>query len=152
MIPPRGRADVTLRLALLPSLFVPGNVYSLSIAVQGQEELWLDVVIWAEEDVEVAPAAPSPDAEPASEASETRRSVRCPACGRTFTRAGGDLRLRPHKTPDGAPCPERAGVSNAATGARDDGIVTALADPRRRKRRTPSDVRRAARRRGAAPS
>lgn len=110
-IPAGGRADVTLRLALLPSLFAPGNVYTTTIDVRGQQELRLELVIWAEEDVQVPPPeAPAPGEErPTADAGDGRFVVQCPECGRTFTRARDDRRLRAHKAPDGTPCPGRRG-------------------------------------------
>jgi hypothetical protein len=117
-IPARGRADVTLRIALLPSLFAPGNVYTTTIDVRGQQELRLELVIWAEEEVQVpSPQTPPPASEPpAAEGGDGRFVVQCPECGRTFTRAREDRRLRAHKAPDGTACPARRGDVVAGEG------------------------------------
>jgi hypothetical protein len=138
-IPPRGRADVTLRLALLPSLFTPGNVYTMRVGVRGPQKLAVDLVIWAEEEMQT-PAAPQPaEQERPPDEAPRRYAVRCPGCGRTFTRSTPRLQLNRHKAPDGTDCPVRRGEPAAPdSGA---GVVTALAGkkrgsrPRRRVRR-----------------
>ena len=107
-IPSGGREEVTLRLALLPSLFVPGSVYTMSVDVHGQQELSLDLVIWAEEEAQVV-ATPKPaEGRPAASA-QAPYSVRCPECGRIFPRSRKNTRLNAHKAPDGAACPGREG-------------------------------------------
>ena len=35
--------------------------------------------------------------------------IACPSCGKTFRRTGNETTLRPHKTPNGWPCPGRRG-------------------------------------------
>ena len=108
-IPPGGRAEITLRLALLPSLFVPGNVYAMSVDVHGQQELALDLVIWAEEDGPLAPT-PASAGSPGATSSTPRFEVQCPECGRVFTRTRKNSRLNAHKAPDGTSCPGRSGA------------------------------------------
>jgi hypothetical protein len=134
-IAPGGREQITLRLALLPSLFVPGNVYTSTVGVHGHEELAFDIVIWAEEEVDfvgVAPAktetvppraekarpeqpekTPKREQKPETVATATGQGgpfvVRCPTCGRTFSRTRPNPRLNPHKRPSGTPCPGRRG-------------------------------------------
>ena len=117
-IPPGGREEVTLRLALLPSLFVAGNVYTMSVDVHGQQELALDLVIWAEEEAQVVPPRDASEARLAASA-QAAHAVRCAACGRTFRRSRKNTRLNAHKAPDGTPCPGRTGelVEAAAAGS-----------------------------------
>jgi hypothetical protein len=107
-IPSGGRAEITLRLALLPSLFVPGNVYAMNVDVHGQQELALDLVIWAEEDARPA-ATPSASEAPRAKSSGPLYELHCPECGRTFSRTRKNSRLNAHKAPDGKPCPGRSG-------------------------------------------
>jgi hypothetical protein len=102
VVPPGGSVSITLRLALLESLFIPGLIYRMPVRVLGPRPMQLDVAIWAEEDI---PVSGLPDAEP--EGPPYR--LQCPRCGRTFERSTDDLRLRPHKNPEGEPCPERDG-------------------------------------------
>jgi hypothetical protein len=130
-IPSGGRADVTLRLAVLPSLFSPGNVYTMTIDVRGQQALALELVIWAEEEIHVA--APGAADEPGSErqVAETGPGtfvVRCPDCGRTFTRRRRDARLRAHKRPDGNACPGRRGEIVAGQAEPSSGRAAAPGD------------------------
>jgi hypothetical protein len=146
-IPSGGRAEITLRLALLPSLFSPGNVYTTTIDVRGQQELTLELVIWAEEEVHIATSQPArePASEPAAaDTGAARFVVRCPDCGRTFTRSRRDARLRAHKAPDGTACPGRRGdiaandgrTSRAPRPAPADAVpVLPATRPRRRARR-----------------
>lgn len=118
--------QVTLRLLMLRSVFVPGYLYRLPVTVSGAQQLRLNLTIWAEEPdpalgVDTAPAAEPPappDAEPAAVepsapepvAEEPERFiVRCPECKRDFERSARTTRLYPHKTPDGEPCPARTG-------------------------------------------
>jgi hypothetical protein len=129
-IAPGGSEQITLRLALLPSLFIPGNVYTTMVGVHGHEELAFDIVIWAEDEVDlaaaVAPSAPdtvgSAPAEPeqakanakpepvaTAAARDSAYVVRCPTCGRRFSRSKPNPRLNPHKRPNGEPCPGRQG-------------------------------------------
>ena len=108
MIPAGGRAELTLRLALLPSLFVPGNVYTMNVGVHGQQELALDLVIWAEEDGRLA-ATPAAAKTPRASSTGPPYSVHCPECGRVFSRTRKSSRLNAHKAPDGKPCPGRSG-------------------------------------------
>src|SRR6266576_1201854 len=103
-----GREEVTLRLALLPSLFVPGTVYTMSVDVHGQQELSLDLVIWAEEEAQVG-ATPKPAEGRPAAAAQAPYSVRCPECGRIFPRSRKNMRLNAHKAPGGAACPGREG-------------------------------------------
>jgi len=129
-IPPRGRADVTLRLALLPSLFAPGNVYTMRVGVRGPQKLAVDLVIWAEEDVQTPP---STEQERRSDEPAPSYAVRCPGCGRTFTRSTPRLQLNRHKAPDGTACPVRRGEPAAPeSGA---GVVTVL--PRKKRASRP---------------
>lgn len=111
-VPAQGRAEVTLRLAMLPSVFAPGKSYRTVVRVLGSRELELDLVIWAEEPMEVFPAdldvAPAPAV--VDGVASAGFAVRCPGCGRDFDRAEPTTRLYPHKRPDGSPCPERTGA------------------------------------------
>ena len=107
-IPAGGREEVTLRLALLPSLFLPGTVYTMGVDVHGQQELTLDLVIWAEEEANVG-ATPKPREGRPATSDGAAYSVRCPECGRTFPRTRKNTRLNAHKAPDGTACPARQG-------------------------------------------
>lgn len=120
--------QISLRLMLQPSVFVPGYLYRLPVLVHGPEEMRLLVNAWAEEpDVGLRPD-PAPtsadDAPPAEQPTAAKQPpsaeqrppaepdgylVRCPGCGRDFERAERTTRLYPHKTPDGTACPERKG-------------------------------------------
>jgi hypothetical protein len=107
-VPPGDQAQVTLRLAMLPSVFEPGHLYRTLVKVLGDRELELDVVIWAEESVVVLPNG-VPEPPPDAEATSIDFTVRCGDCGREFARAERTTRLYPHKKPDGSPCPGRVG-------------------------------------------
>ena len=139
-VQPGETRQITLRVLLLPAVFVPGHLYRVPITVRGADVLRLLVTIWAEEpdhglrlDDNVAPpsdvaagpadaglaaervprvgAAPSPAK---TAATAPTWIVRCPACGREFPRQARTTRLYPHKTPQGEPCPARAGTAKAA--------------------------------------
>jgi hypothetical protein len=75
----------------------------------GQQELALDLVIWAEEDGRLA-ATPASAGSPGATSSTPRFEVQCPECGRVFTRTRKNSRLNAHKAPDGTPCPGRSGA------------------------------------------
>ena len=107
-IPPGVREEVTLRLALLPSLFVPGTVYTMSVDVHGHQELTLDLVIWAEEEAHVGATPKAPVDRPGASV-QAAYAVRCPECGRTFPRSRKNTKLNAHKAPDGTACPGREG-------------------------------------------
>ncbi len=116
-VPAGGREEITIRLAMLPSVFAPGQLYRTVVRVAGYRQLELDLVIWTEEPMVVFPEdLVAPQDAPAGLPSEPRAgpdvdgfSVRCPACGRDFARSEPSTRLYPHKRPDGDPCPERTG-------------------------------------------
>lgn len=112
--------QITLRLMLVPSVFVPGYLYRLPVYVHGPEEMRLLVNVWVEEpEVGLRPDPSPPGAGPAADdgggsseevpAEPDRFLVRCPACGRDFERTSRTTRLYPHKTPDGTVCAERKG-------------------------------------------
>jgi hypothetical protein len=113
---PGDTRQVTLRLLMLPSVFVPGHLYRLPITARGSAtDLRLSLTIWAEEPTSIVPVDSSPpDApvEPPGKPSATeseRFIVRCPACKREFERRQRSTRLYRHNTPEGDPCPERTG-------------------------------------------
>lgn len=115
--------QVTLRLAMLPSVFVPGHLYRVPVTVRGAEELQLLLTIWSEErdngwPVDASPPEESDPARNDGESATTDESglylVRCPACKRSFERRTRTSRLYPHKTSAGDPCPERKGRVRAA--------------------------------------
>ena len=116
-VPAGGREEITIRLAMLPSVFAPGQLYRTVVRVAGYRQLELDLVMWAEEPMVVFPEdLVAPQDAPAGLPTEPRAgpdvdgfSVRCPACGRDFARSEPSTRLYPHKRPDGDPCPERTG-------------------------------------------
>ncbi len=116
-VPAGGREEVTIRLAMLPSVFAPGQLYRTVVRVAGYRQLELDLVMWAEEPMVVFPEdLVAPQDAPAGLPTEPRAgpdvdgfSVRCPACGRDFARSEPSTRLYPHKRPDGDACPERTG-------------------------------------------
>ncbi len=116
-VPAGGREEITIRLAMLPSVFAPGQLYRTVVRVAGYRQLELDLVMWAEEPMVVFPEdLVAPDDAAAGLPAERRAgpdvdgfSVRCPACGRDFARNEPSTRLYPHKRPDGDPCPERSG-------------------------------------------
>lgn len=114
VIAPGERREVTIRLAMLPSLFVPGHLYRMPVRVVGDKEFVLELSIWAEDPIHVPPpAAEDVQPAPASKAQRKRGSthaVLCPECGRTFERKEPSSRLYPHKTSAGAPCPAREGT------------------------------------------
>jgi hypothetical protein len=108
--------QVTLRLLMLPSVFVPGHLYRLPITARGADtDLRLALTIWAEEPASIVPVDASlpdvsvdePGEAPAPEAA--RFVVRCPACKREFERSERSTRLYRHNTPEGDACPERTG-------------------------------------------
>jgi len=93
-IPAGGAVEVTVQVDLDPDLFTPGRTYVLSVRVDGPVPTTVDVAIAVAD-------APEPGGPPFH--------VACPSCERTFERTTDDLRLRPHKTPDGDDCAERSG-------------------------------------------
>lgn len=93
-IPAGGAVEVTVQVDLDLDLFMPGRTYVLPVRVDGHRPTTVDVAIAVAD-------APEPDGPPFH--------VACPACERTFERTTDDLRLRPHKTPDGDDCAERSG-------------------------------------------
>jgi hypothetical protein len=112
-VPAGGQEEITIRVAMLPSVFAPGQLYRTVVRVAGYRQLELDLVIWAEEPMVVFPddltaLAKSPADVPAEPTADGFK-VRCGTCGRDFARNEPSTRLYPHKTPDGAPCPERLG-------------------------------------------
>ncbi len=109
-VPPGDHAQVTLRLAMLPSVFEPGQLYRTVVRVLGDRELELDVVIWAEESVVVLPNG-IPQQSDLAESSVSTYGVRCRECGREFARSEPTEKLYPHKKPDGSRCPGRVGES-----------------------------------------
>jgi hypothetical protein len=116
-VPAGGREEITIRLAMLPSVFAPGQLYRTVVRVAGYRQLELDLVIWAEEPMVVFPEdLVAPRGAPADALAERSAGpdadgfrVRCPACSRDFARSEPSTRLYPHKRPDGSPCPERTG-------------------------------------------
>lgn len=114
-LPPGEQATVTLRLALLPSLFEPGFVYRCAVTAEGRADLALDLALWADEE----PTSPPSDPTAASHEERNNTSpvvphqwlTRCPDCGRAFERTQPSARLYPHKSPDDQPCPQREGVA-----------------------------------------
>jgi hypothetical protein len=54
-VPAGGREEITIRLAMLPSVFAPGQLYRTVVRVAGYRQLELDLVIWAEEPIVVFP-------------------------------------------------------------------------------------------------
>ncbi|MEL6893706.1 MAG: hypothetical protein AAFP84_19095 [Actinomycetota bacterium] len=124
-IDPGGTRSITIRVVMLPSVFVPGHLYRMSIHARGPTDIVLQLTIWAEEpDTGTPPlvdepasradATPESPAEPTSERTPERFVVRCPSCRRDFERESSSTRLYPHKTPDGEACPERRGRSRSA--------------------------------------
>lgn len=93
-IPGGGSLDVTVQVDLDPELFTPGRTYTVPFRVDGPRTTAVDVTVAVAD-------APEPDSPPFH--------VACPTCERAFERTTDNLRLRPHKTPDGHDCPERAG-------------------------------------------
>ena len=112
-VPAGGREEITIRLAMLPSVFAPGQLYRTVVRVAGYRQLELDLVIWAEEPMVVFPddltALEDTTAAVPAEPTADGFKVRCGTCGRDFARNEPSTRLYPHKAPDGAPCPERLG-------------------------------------------
>ena len=112
-IPPNDKAEVTIRLAMLGSIFIPGHLYRTAVRVSGHKDLELDVVIWAEDPIPVLPTENPPPAEAGAEASPPEKvpafEVRCPGCGRSFPRSQPTTRLHPHHDTAGSACPVRAG-------------------------------------------
>ncbi len=54
-VPAGGREEITIRVAMLPSVFAPGQLYRTVVRVAGYRQLELDLVIWAEEPMVVFP-------------------------------------------------------------------------------------------------
>lgn len=109
--------DVTIRLAMLPSVFLPGQLYRMPVHVTGDRNLELELTIWAEEPMPVAPfpseEEPREDAKPGSSTSRSSGPpylVECPECRRRFERKQPSTRLYRHKTPEGEECPARDGI------------------------------------------
>ncbi len=69
---PGASRQITLRLLMLPSAFVPGHLYRLPLVVHGADDIRLALTIWAEERDTGTPLPsveqPSPTAEPVIEA------------------------------------------------------------------------------------
>lgn len=68
---PGGKAEVLLRVALMPSVFVPGLIYRQTIIADGGRPLALDLALWIEADDEPAAASPvatsAPDPNPVAD-------------------------------------------------------------------------------------
>lgn len=99
-IPAGGRVRLTLRADLRSDVFQVGGHHELPVHLHGPQATTVDVTIDVEDADEPKTGAP-PDGPPFT--------VRCPRCDRTFERQTEDLRLRPHKHPDGTDCPHRDG-------------------------------------------
>ena len=111
-IPPNDKAEVTIRLAMLGSVFVPGHLYRTTVRVSGHKDLELDLVIWAEDPIVVLPGGAVPAAEASDETATGKApafEVRCPRCGRSFRRSQPSTRLHPHHDTKGSACPGRIG-------------------------------------------
>jgi hypothetical protein len=112
-IPPNDKAEVTIRLAMLGSVFIPGHLYRTTVRVSGHKDLELDIVIWAEDPIVVLPTESAPAAETAENAPVRGKvpafEVRCPGCGRSFHRKQPSTRLHPHHDTTGSACPVRTG-------------------------------------------
>ena len=112
-VPAGGREEITIRVAMLPSVFAPGQLYRTVVRVAGYRQLELDLVIWAEEPMVVFPddltAFGDIPARVPAEPPADGFLVRCGTCRRDFARNEPSTRLYPHKRPDGSPCPERLG-------------------------------------------
>lgn len=120
-IPAGGTAEVGLRVPLLAEVFATDVTYRVPLRVDGPRPATIDVLVVAEAAVsggagggsagsDTTVHAGGSDAHDGSAADAVDSyGVRCPACGRTFERRTADLRLRPHKAPNGDDCPEREG-------------------------------------------
>ncbi len=112
--------QITLRLLMMRSVFVPGHLYRLPLTIRGSNELRLLLTIWAEETSTTLGSEPPtrppitdepPEKPPIERPDEPAEAylVRCPTCRRDFERDHRTTRLYPHKTPDGKPCATRSG-------------------------------------------
>jgi hypothetical protein len=88
---PGGHAEVTLRVALMPSVFLPGLIYRQTVIARGARPLALDVTLWVEDDDVIAPPVPpaasapvAPAARPGAKATKQAKATK-PATPRRST-------------------------------------------------------------------
>ncbi|MEV0290395.1 hypothetical protein AB0H36_40230 [Kribbella sp. NPDC050820] len=114
---PGANADVLLRVALMPSVFLPGLIYHQPIHAVGGKPLTLDVTLWVELEDDLPASTPvvdvsGPTAAPPAKAPARRRSAnadgRAPAPKNSATEASVEKQPTPTKV-------AKAGTSRAGS-------------------------------------
>lgn len=72
---PGGTAEVLLRVALMPAVFLPGMIYRQAIHAVGGAPLTLDVTIWVEAEDHPPPVTPTPAHPPTDEPAVAKKAA-----------------------------------------------------------------------------
>lgn len=103
---PGSNADVLLRVALMPAVFMPGLIYHQPIHAVGGTPLTLDVTLWVEFEDDLPPSAPvadtlEPTAAPRSPSlrPNARPGPRTPMVGHQPPRRGTKASAKKQRTP-----------------------------------------------------